>query len=266
MSTRTSDADALSLAEDLTLALAMADAADAITMNRFESENLQVDTKSDLTPVTDADRSTEQELRRLLAQARPDDAILGEEYGSTDDANSRQWILDPIDGTKNYLRGVPVWATLISLSIDGLPSVGVVSAPSLGRRWWAAIGTGAWRSSGNASAVPLRVSRIDSIDAASFSFSDAIGWEAGQLERLLQSTARQRAYGDFWSHMLVAEGAIDFAAEPQLGTWDMAALIPIVREAGGKATGFNGEDAIQQGSLVTSNGLLHDEVMEPLHS
>lgn len=266
MSTRTSQEQPPSLAEDLALALAMADAADAITMDRFESTSLQVETKADLTPVTDADRSTEQALRALLADHRPDDAILGEEFGSSARSQSREWILDPIDGTKNYLRGVPVWATLIALTIDGVPSVGVVSAPAMARRWWAATGSGAWRRVGTQKALPLHVSQIDSIQAASFSFSDALGWAEGTLERVLQSTARQRAYGDFWSHMLVAEGAIDLAAEPELGKWDMAALIPIVREAGGQATAFDGGDALLVGSMISTNGLLHAEVMELLHS
>ncbi|HBJ72967.1 MAG TPA: histidinol-phosphatase [Actinobacteria bacterium] len=265
MSTRTSGEYPPSLAEDLALALAMADAADAITMDRFESTSLLVETKPDFTPVTDADRSTEQTLRTLLAEHRPHDAILGEEFGSSASSQSREWILDPIDGTKNYLRGVPVWATLIALNIDGIPSVGVVSAPALERRWWAATGSGAWRSVGTQKPVPLRVSQIDSVQAASFSFSDSVGWAEDTLERVLRSTARQRAYGDFWSHMLVAEGAIDLAAEPELGKWDMAALIPIVREAGGQATAFDGGDALLVGSLMSTNGLLHAEVMELLH-
>lgn len=243
----------------------MADAADAITMDRFGSASLHVDTKADLTPVTDADRSTEQAMRAMLLEHRPADAVLGEEFGSTDSSNARQWIVDPIDGTKNYLRGVPVWASLIALSIDGVPCLGVVSAPALARRWWAATGSGAWRSFASQRATPIRVSQINSLSAASFSFSDSIGWPGSQLDRLLQSTARQRGFGDFWSHMLVAEGAVDIAAEPALGTWDMAALIAIVREAGGQATALNGGDAIASGSLVTSNGLLHEVVMELLH-
>ncbi|MDO9484473.1 MAG: inositol monophosphatase family protein [Actinomycetota bacterium] len=266
MSTRTSSAHNWTLAEDLSLALAMADAADAITMDRFGSTSLRIDTKADLTPVTDADRSTEQALRELLGRHRPADAVLGEEFGSTEATNSRQWILDPIDGTKNYLRGVPVWATLIALSLGGAPTVGVVSAPALARRWWAALGSGAWRSFGTSAPVQIRSSNVESLAQASFSFSDAIGWPAGQLERLTTATARQRAYGDFWSHMLVAEGSVDIAAEPALGTWDMAALIPIVQEAGGQASGFDGADPIRAGSLLTSNRHLHEAVKELLHS
>ena len=266
MATRTSALGAERLAEDLALALSMADAADVITMDRFGSASLQVETKADRTPVTDADRSTEQALRSMVLELRSSDAILGEEFGSTDSRNSRQWIFDPIDGTKNYLRGVPVWATLIALSIDGIPQVGVVSAPALARRWWAATGSGAWRSVGTGSATAMQVSTVNAVAEASFSYSDSIGWDPVHLEGLLRSTARQRAYGDFWSHMLVAEGSVDLAAEPELGTWDMAALIPIVREAGGMATAFDSSDALQKGSLLTSNGLLHAEVMELLHS
>ncbi len=265
MSSRTSGAATSGLAEDLSLAIAMADAADVITMDRFGSDSLRVDTKADLTPVTDADRSTEQALRALLAAHRPDDAVLGEEFGSTDDANSRQWILDPIDGTKNYLRGVPVWATLIALSIDGQPVLGVVSAPALGRRWWAATGSGAWLSVSANQPTEIHVSNIDAVSKASLSYSDAIGWPDGALDRILTSTARQRAFGDFWSHMLVAEGVVDIAAEPELSKWDMAALIPIVREAGGLATAFDGSDAMQSGSLLSSNGHVHDPVKELLH-
>jgi len=265
MATRTSGVLG-QLDEDLAFALSMADAADAITMDRFGSPSLHVQTKDDLTPVTDADRSTEELLRSLIDAHRPADAILGEEYGSTDSANARQWIVDPIDGTKNYLRGVPVWATLIALSIDGIPAVGVVSAPALGRRWWAATGSGAWRSIAAGTAEQIHVSRVESPAEASFSFSDAQGWRAGQLDRLLHATARQRAYGDFWSHMLVAEGAVDIAAEPVLGTWDMAALIPIVQEAGGRATAFDGGDPIASSSLLVTNGALHTAAMELLHS
>lgn len=265
MATRTSDAANIAITEDLAFALTLADAADVITMDRFGSASLQVDTKADFTPVTDADRSTEQAIRAMVLEQRPSDAILGEEYGSTDSSNSRQWIVDPIDGTKNYLRGVPVWATLIALSINGIPTVGVVSAPALARRWWAASGTGAWHSFSSQEARLIHVSKVDTLAAASISFSDSVGWHEGRLDRLIQSTGRQRGYGDFWSHMLVAEGAVDVAAEPELGTWDMAALIPIVREAGGQATAFDGSDALTSGSLLTTNGLLHMTVKELLH-
>jgi len=254
------------LSKELELALGMADAADAITMSRFGSSSLEVQTKPDHTPVTDADTSTEQALRLMLGQERPGDAVLGEEYGSTDPSNPRQWILDPIDGTKNYLRGVPVWASLIGLSVDGIPVVGVVSAPALGRRWWAALGLGAWSRTLGGEPQQLHASAVVDLSQASLSYSDAIGWHEPRLNALLAGTARQRAYGDFWSHMLVAEGAVDIAAEPELGTWDMAALIPIIREAGGVATAFDGGDPLAAGSLVATNALLHAQVLELLHS
>ena len=257
--------DENALADDLRLALALADAADAITMARFGATDLRVETKADLTPVSEADQAAEVALRTLLEQARPDDGILGEEYGTTGDTN-RQWIIDPIDGTTNYFRGVPVWSTLIALLHAGEPVVGVVSAPALARRWWAMTGGGAWTvRPGSAEAVRMRVSAVASVDDASFSFSDDRGWEeagAGAgLRTLVSRTWRQRAYGDFWSHMLVAEGAVDIAAEPQLASYDMAALVPIVREAGGSITGFDGSPALASGQAVTTNGVLHDQVV-----
>lgn len=253
---------------DLDLALALADTADRISMARFRAADLLVETKPDLTPVTEADRAVEQALRGELARMRPADGILGEEFGAEGHAH-RRWILDPIDGTKNYVRGVPVWATLIGLMVDEAVAVGVVSAPALGRRWWAATGQGAWATDPTSTAPrPLRSSGVRSLADASFSFSDAIGWAERDaqngLRTLLSGTWRQRAYGDFWSHMLVAEGAVDIAAEPQLETYDMAALIPIVEEAGGRITSYTGGSALGGGSAVTTNGLLHDQVLDIL--
>jgi histidinol-phosphatase len=257
-----------SLAMDLEIALALADIADRISMARFRATDLIVETKPDLTPVTEADRAVEQALRAELARVRPGDGILGEEFG-IDGSAHRRWVLDPIDGTKNYVRGVPVWATLIGLMVDEDVIVGVVSAPALSRRWWAAAGQGAWATDPTSTTPrPLRVSAVRSLADASFSFSDAVGWtERGAqdgLRFLLTGTWRQRAYGDFWSHMLVAEGAVDIAAEPQLETYDMAALIPIVEEAGGRITSYTGGSALGGGSAVTTNGLLHDEVLDIL--
>lgn len=260
--------DAAPSMTDLDLALALADIADQISVARFRATDLLVETKPDLTPVTEADRAVEQALRAELARARPADGILGEEFG-TEGHDHRRWVLDPIDGTKNYVRGVPVWATLIGLMVDGAVVVGVVSAPALGRRWWAAIGQGAWATDPTSTTPrPLRASAVRSLADASFSFSDSVGWaERGAQDglRSLQSdTWRQRAYGDFWSHMLVAEGAVDIAAEPQLETYDMAALIPIVEEAGGRITSYTGGSALGGGSAVTTNGLLHDQVLDIL--
>ena len=258
------------LPDDLQLALAMADVADVNTMQHYQSSTLRVESKPDLTPVTEADRAAEQSLRALLAEQRPLDDILGEEFGESAHTSTRRWIIDPIDGTKNYVRGVPVWATLIALTIDRIPVLGVVSAPALARRWWAATGSGAWTSALGKPAQPISVSAVANIADASFAYSDAIGWEErgalGGLQHLNETTWRQRAYGDFWSHMLVAEGAVDISAEPDLGAWDMAALIPIITEAGGKATGFDGGPALESGCLVATNGLLHGMVLDRLKS
>lgn len=252
---------------DLALALRLADEADAITMARFGALDLHIQTKPDLTPVTEADTAAERRLRDLLASERPDDSILGEEFG-TEGSASRRWIIDPIDGTKNYVRGVPVWATLIALTVGDDVVVGVASSPALGRRWWASAGNGAFVRVFDAEPRRLHVSSVASLADASLSFSDAIGWDRapGGLSSLLRSTWRQRAYGDFWSHVLVAEGVVDLAAEPELGPWDMAALIPIVVEAGGRITAFDGGSAMAGGCAVTTNGHLHDEAIAVLGS
>lgn len=246
---------------DLALALRMADAADKISLARYRSHDLVVDTKPDLSPVTDADRAVESAIRDLLAEHRPTDAIHGEEFGRTEGA--RQWIIDPIDGTKNFVRGVPVWATLIALAVDGDCTVGVVSAPAMGRRWWAEVGTGAFtRGPESRQDRRLHVSAVDRLEDASFAYSDAVGWGAATpgFTAIVEGTWRQRAYGDFWSHMLVAEGAVDISAEPALQIYDLAALLPIVTEAGGVATTFAGTSALGNGSLVSTNGRLHAQV------
>lgn len=253
------------LADDLAFAQCMADVADSLAMSRFRAADLIVETKPDLTPVSEADRAVERALRDLIAAERPGDSVLGEEYGN-DGSAPRQWILDPIDGTKNYVRGVPVWATLIALLEDGEVTVGVVSSPPLARRWWATRGSGAFvREPGVDEPRRLQVSRVSTLADASVSISDERGWsERGAsrgLRALLEDTWRQRAYGDFWSHMLVAEGAIDIAAEPHLETYDMAALIPIVQEAGGLMTAYSGESALLGGCAVATNGLLHEQVL-----
>jgi histidinol-phosphatase len=251
---------------DLDLALMLADAADHITLERFQAVDLIVQTKPDLTPVTEADQAVERELRSAIEAALPDDAVLGEEYGTTG-SGDRTWIIDPIDGTKNFVRGIPVWATLIGLREKDTVTVGVVSAPALGRRWWAASGLGAW-STGPGSRTPrvLQASDVGELSDASFSYSDAIGWPKSGLSELLAHTWRQRAFGDFWSHVLVAEGAVDIAGEPRLAIHDMAALIPIIREAGGEITGFTGGDPLLEGSALTTNGKLHTTVLNLLNS
>jgi histidinol-phosphatase len=251
-------------AADLHLARELADAADIISLARFGAIDLQVHTKPDLTPVSDADRAVEQALRDRLAIDRPADAISGEEYGAVG-GGPRRWVVDPIDGTKNYVRGVPVWATLIAL-LDGDDAVvGVVSAPALGRRWWAARGDGAWAVTGGATPRRITVSRVRDLADASLSYSSVAGWaDRGRQDAfvaLLDTVWRSRAYGDFWSYMLVAEGAVDLAAEPELSLWDMAALAPVVVEAGGRFTGLNGRDGVHEGDAAASNGLLHDALL-----
>lgn len=254
--------------EDLQLALALADRADAITLDRFGALDLRIDTKPDLSPVTDADESAESELRTALTRERPDDAIFGEEFGGTASQRGRQWVIDPIDGTKNFVRGVPVWCTLLALLDDGVPIVGVVSAPALGRRWWAAQGQGA-HGSFNGRTRKLSVSGVAELDAASLSYSDlTTGWEGhrGRFVALTDEVWRVRAYGDFWSYCLVAEGAVDIAVEPEVKLWDLAPLDILVREAGGRFTSIDGEAGPHGGSALATNGRLHDQVVERLRS
>jgi len=259
-------------ADDLVLAHALADAADALSLARFLAADLLVETKPDLTPVTDADRAVEDAVRRTLAAERPDDAVVGEEAGATG-ASKRTWIVDPVDGTKNFVRGVPVWATLIALRVDDTVVLGVVSAPALNRRWWAARGDGAWAASA-AGPRRLNVSRVAAIDDAFLSYSSLAGWRGNYGNRLVALTERvwrTRAFGDFWSHVLVAEGAVDVSCEPEVSVWDLAALQPIVEEAGGRFSDLSGLARPDGGSVVCSNGLLHDEVLriltaaEPAH-
>jgi len=257
-------------ADDLALAQSLADAADAITMARFLAADLAVESKPDLTPVTDADRAVEQRLREIVARERPDDAVIGEEYGAAAGAGPRRWIFDPIDGTKNFVRGVPVWASLIALQHDAKSVVGVVSAPALGRRWWASEGAGAWTSPTDTTSEPrrCRVSNIATITDASLSYSSLSGWrDRGLLDQfvaLLNTAWRSRAFGDFWSHMLVAEGAVDASCEPEVSLWDLAALQIVVTEAGGRFGDLSGVDRADGGSVVCSNGLLHDAVLSAL--
>ena len=255
------------LAADLELALRLVGLADTVTTERFRAADLVVSSKPDLTPVSDADQAVEQLIRQQLAADRPADAFCGEESG-TSGSGPRRWVLDPIDGTKNFVRGVPVWATLLALLVDDDPVLGVVSAPALGQRWWAARGQGAFCSSFGQPPRRLRVSQVSRLADASLSYASLSGWaEQGRQQAFLQlidGVWRSRAYGDFWSYMLVAEGAVDLAAEPELSLWDLAALAPIVTEAGGRFTGLNGVDGVQQGNAAASNGLLHDALLAAL--
>ncbi|WP_312856612.1 histidinol-phosphatase [Phytoactinopolyspora halotolerans] len=250
--------------DDLRFAHVLADDADAQTLSRFRAEDLRIETKDDDTPVTDADRETEEAIRRTLSRARPRDSIVGEEFG-TDGYSARRWVIDPIDGTKNYVRGVPVWATLIALMVEDKVMAGVVSAPALNRRWWAARGSGAWTGRSLSAASRCRVSDVASLAEASLSYSDLEEWESrGALPRFLDLTRacrRTRAYGDFWSYMLLADGAVDIATEPELALHDVAALIPIVEEAGGTFTDLAGKPAAYGAGAVATNGRFHDEVL-----
>jgi histidinol-phosphatase len=257
-----------SFGDDLDLALRLADLADGISLSRFRDRDLHVETKPDRSPVTEADLSVERAIRESIAGERPADGILGEEYGTQGDA-TRQWIIDPIDGTANYLRGVPVWGTLIALAVDGTPVVGVVSSPALGRRWWAVTGGGAWTTdSPGAEPHPIQVSGVADLEHASLSFQSIAQWDqAGYLDRLIalsRSIWRDRAYGDMWSYMLLAEGLVDAVGEFGVKTYDLAALIPIVEEAGGTFTSVDGTPGPGNGSALASNGLLHTALLEAL--
>ncbi len=253
------------IAADVALALQLADQADALTLDRFGALDLHVETKPDLTPVTDADRSVEEILRARLSVERPDDAVFGEEYGGTAIFKGRQWVLDPIDGTKNFVRGVPVWSTLIALLVDGAPVVGVVSAPALQRRWWAGAGEGA-HTSFRGDGRRISVSAVNELESASLSYSDLVGWgeRRSHFLGLTDTVWRVRGYGDFWSYCLLAEGAVDIVAEPEVKLWDLAPLDILVREAGGTFSAVDGSPGPHGGSALATNGLLHDRVIDSL--
>jgi histidinol-phosphatase len=242
---------------DLHYALELADAADALTLPRFRATDLRVDTKPDLTPVTDADRAVERMMRERIARDRPGEGVLGEEEG--DDGGSVRWIVDPIDGTKNFSRGIPVWASLVALERDGRVVCGVASAPALGHRWWAARGEGAFRDGER-----IEVSRIASLEEATVSFSRS-GLDDPKLLDLARRAWHAQPFSDFWAHLLVAEGAVEISVEHSMSTWDNAALQVIVEEAGGRFSDLRGEARIDGGSGVSTNGLLHDLVLEGLN-
>jgi histidinol-phosphatase len=244
----------------LEVAIELADIADVITLERFRAPDLRVDTKADNTPGTDADRATEEALREALARLRPNQQIVGEEYGGDQTAEWR-WLLDPIDGTLSYANGVPVWATLIALMRGERAVCGVVSAAALGRRWWAATGQGAFTDTGQR----IHVSRTASLEEAYVSCTDIRDFarrrgEAG-FRQVLRRARVVRAFGDFWSHMLVAEGVIDVAVEAWVNPWDVAAAQVIITEAGGRFSDFDGEVRIDSGNVITTNALLHGDLV-----
>jgi histidinol-phosphatase len=251
---------------DLALALALADAADALTLPRFRAADLRVDRKPDRTPVTDADTAAEAALRALIAEHRPGDEVLGEEEGGELSADGRGWVLDPIDGTKNFSRGMPAWATLIALTVDGEPVVGVASAPALGRRWWGARGLGAWASDGpGTDPRRISVSAVAELGDAYLSTTDLrVFGQQGRMDRwlaLVDACWETRAFGDFWQHCLVAEGVLDLAVDPVANAWDLAALVPILTEAGGRMTGLSGSGSFAEGDGIASNGRLHEPAL-----
>ena len=241
------------MSPDLELALSLADVADGIAMQRFRS-GLAVEVKADLTPVTEADRAIETEIRRILATDRPGDSVLGEEEGESA-GGERRWIVDPIDGTRNYSRGIPVWATLLALEESEGVQLGVVSAPALGRRWWAERGAGAF-----ANGEPIRVSSVDRVEDAVLSFAIE-----DQVPELARRAWHARGFGDFWAHMLVAEGAVDGAIDAEgVSEWDLAAVQVIVEESGGRFSDASGESRIDAGTAISSNVVLHDALLAAL--
>ena len=238
-------------------------------MRRFDAGDLDIRVKADASFVTEADLATERAIRDLLAAERPGDGVFGEEFGAEGDG-SRRWIIDPIDGTANYLKGIPMWATLIALAVDGVPHVGVVSQPAIGRRWWAATGEGAWTNGAtDAAARRIHTSAVDRVDRSSVSFQSIAQWDdAGRLDdlvRLSRSVWRDRGYGDAWPYMLLAEGRLELVAEFDVKEYDIAAHVPIVREAGGRFTDIDGADAIDTRSSLATNGVLHDAYLTLLH-
>ena len=258
------------LQDDLALARVAVANADLVSLARFRAQDLVVTTKPDRTPVTDADQAVERVIRATLSASRPEDDIFGEEMGT--DSNTigaragRQWIIDPIDGTAGFLRGLPIWGTLVALAIDGVPVVGAISAPALGKRWFGATGLGSWSTTGGSrEEVPLQVSEVGAVADATVSYNSIGQWVAdGRQESLLAlagSAWRTRALGDFWPYMLVAEGSLDMAGEPDLQPYDMAAIQPIVEGAGGRFSSLDGENSVWTGSALATNGLIHDEVL-----
>jgi histidinol-phosphatase len=238
---------------DLDFAHALADTADAITSARFRARDLRVDTKPDLTPVSEADRAAEEAIRAQIAASGRGEGVLGEEFG--DDGADVRWIVDPIDGTTNYVRGVPVWATLLALQREGETVLSLVSAPALGRRWWAIRGEGAY-----AAGERCHVSAVSALDDAAVSTTSARSMPGGWMS-IVQRAWSNRGLGDFWQHCLVAEGSLDVACDPVMQLWDYAPVQLLVEEAGGRCTTFGGGEPAIGESFVATNGVLHEDVV-----
>jgi histidinol-phosphatase len=252
------------VADDLLLSLKAADVADRVTLSYFRRPALAVEHKADLSPVTEGDRGAEAAVRDLIGRERPGDAVVGEEMGVTG-ASLRRWVVDPIDGTANFVRGIPVWATLIALEVEGEIRLGVVSAPALGRRWWAERGGGAFASGPAGEGARMSVSKVADLSEATLSNGCLAHYQDPlPVVQLTQKVGRDRGFGDFWSHMLVAEGCADIGLDPVVSLWDVAALQVIVEEAGGQFTDFSGQRRLDTGSAISSNGLLHSEVLSAL--
>jgi histidinol-phosphatase len=241
---------------DLAFAQSLADVADAITLDRFRARNLVVETKPDLSPVSEADRAAEVAIRERIGSSGRGEGVLGEEFG--DDGDDVKWIVDPIDGTTNYVRGVPVWATLLALEREGTVDLGLVSAPALGRRWWAMRGEGAY-----ADGQRCRVSAVARIEDASVSTTSARRMPAGWTT-IVQRAWSNRGLGDFWQHCLVAEGSLDVGCDSIMNVWDFAPVQIVVEEAGGRCTRYDGGVPAVGESFVSTNGRLHAEVVSLL--
>ena len=251
-----------SLNNELQLALRIADAADTVSLAGFNSRSFSVMRKADKSEVTEIDRATETAITNILRAERPEHSVYGEEHGIIGPSDAKfQWVIDPIDGTSNFVRGVPVWASLIALVCDDIPVLGVVSAPALQMRWWAHLGGGAFYNS-----QPIRVSNIETLAQASLSITATRSWDktgaTASLAKLQNDVSRVRGYGDFWQHMLVAQGVVDIAIDNiGLAPYDIAALVPIIQEAGGKFSDRFGAQDWRANSLITTNNLLHDATL-----
>jgi histidinol-phosphatase len=269
-STTLDEVTTFTLQDDLALARVAVEQADLVSLNRFRAQDLVVTTKPDQSPATDADQAVEKVIRAIIGASRPEDDIFGEEMGTASRTSGarpgRQWIIDPIDGTAGFLRGLPIWGTLVALAIDGVPVLGAISAPALGKRWWGAPGLGAWCSTSDGmEETAIRVSAVASLADATISYNSLSQWVDDNRHDALMTLAskawRTRALGDFWSYMLVAEGSLDMAGEPDLQPYDMAAIAPIVEGAGGRFSSLEGDATIWSGTALATNGSLHDEVL-----